>query len=94
MKTTKLHIGSALVLFVICPCWQPLVLGLETSLLSQEDPNHAILEVYSLTYHLGTFKPGSQPVAVFAFRNVGNHELKITNLKKCCGAVAPAMLGQ
>jgi hypothetical protein len=45
------------------------------------------LVVENASYDLGEIVPGSSNTAVFNFRNAGDEPLKITDVKKCCGAV-------
>jgi len=45
------------------------------------------LVVENSSYDFGNIKPGSKNTATFNFTNVGDRPLKITNVKKCCGAV-------
>jgi hypothetical protein len=45
------------------------------------------LVVKNGSYDFGNIKSGSTNTAIFNFTNVGDRPLKITNVKKCCGAV-------
>jgi len=45
------------------------------------------LVVENSSYDFGNIKPGSTNTATFNFTNVGDRPLKITNVKRCCGAV-------
>ena len=58
---------------------------------SQEDPGELSdmqrIVFDKIKYDLGEIKPRSTNIATFGFRNTGSKPLKITNVKKCCGAV-------
>jgi len=45
------------------------------------------LVVEETSYDFGEIVPGSSNIAVFNFRNAGDKLLKITDIRKCCGAV-------
>ena len=45
------------------------------------------LVVKNSSYDFGNIEPGSTNTATFNFTNVGDRPLKITNVKRCCGAV-------